>query len=310
LLDLGRITHGLIELKKERIDLAEFLQKTAASLQPVITNRRQEFLLRVPSESVLFMADRMRLEQIAANLLTNASKYTNSGGGIELSGQREGSEVVLHCKDNGQGVLPEYQEKIFEPFTRGRNTHDSPGEASLGIGLALAKQLAELHGGTISVVSGGADMGSDFIVRLPLVTPQADNAISVDTRHALPHGRGSAVIIVEDNADIAELLGIALEQAGHSVQIFPDGPSALAGVVDLRPDAVLLDIGLPGIDGYELAAKMKKRRNMRKSLFIALSGFQRRESEASEDFDHYLTKPVDVPGLLALLDSTHRKESL
>src|SRR4029077_17539269 len=121
-----------------------------------------------PAESVHFMADRMRLEQIATNLLSNASKYTAPGGRIELSGAREGSEVLLRCKDNGQGVLPQYQQKIFEPFTRGRNTYDSYGEASLGIGLALVKKLPEMHGGTISVESAVTSMGSEFIVRVPL----------------------------------------------------------------------------------------------------------------------------------------------
>ena len=305
LLDLGRITHGHIELKKERIDLAEFLQEATASTQSVIANRRQELLLRLPSESVQFMADRIRLKQIATNLLSNASKYTRPGGRIELSGAREGSEVVLHCKDNGQGVLPEDQEKIFEPFTRGSKTQESHGEASLGIGLALAKQLTELHGGSISVESAGADMGSDFIVRLPLVAPPSDTPVTAEPTHALPSHRGCSIVIVEDNTEIAEVMAIALEQAGHSARVFPDGPSAIAGVADLEPDAVLLDIGLPDMDGYELAVELKKLPNMRHALFIALSGFKPREQagQAAGNFDHYLTKPVDIFALLALIET-------
>jgi two-component system CheB/CheR fusion protein len=310
LLDLGRITHGHIELKKESIDLAEFIQKAAASLQSVIVSRRQELVLRLPSESVVFMADRMRLEQIASNLLSNASKYSGPGCRIEFSGAREGSAVVLHCKDNGQGVLPEYRDKIFEPFTRGRNIHDSHGEASLGIGLALAKQLTELHEGTISVDSAGADMGSDFIVRLPLVPPQFA-AGSVEAKPEVRPHSGGSIVIVEDNPDIAELMQITLKQAGYQVNTFADGVSALAAVPDLKPDAVLLDIGLPGMDGYELAAEMKKRSQIGNALFIGLSGFKRREGELTSggDFDHYFTKPVDVRALIALLDARSRLHS-
>ena len=303
LLDLGRIKYGHIELMKERIDLAEFLHKATASLLPVIANRRQELILRLPSESVQFMADRIRLEQIATNLLSNASKYTRPGGRIELSGTKEGSAVVLHFKDNGQGVLTEYQEKIFEPFTRGHKAQDSHREAGLGIGLALAKQLADLHGGTISVESAGADMGSDFIVTLPLVAPPSDKPVTPEPADALPSHRGLSIVLVEDNRYIAEPMEIVLERAGHSVRMFPDGPSALAGVAELKPDAVLLDIGLPGMDGYELAVELKQQTNMRDALFIALSGFKPREQagQAGVDFDHYFTKPVDLRALLALL---------
>jgi CheY-like chemotaxis protein len=295
-------------LKKERIDLAEFIHKEAASLHSTIAGRRQELLLRLPPESVQFMADRMRLEQIVVNVLTNASKYTGPGGTIEFSGAREGSEVVVHCKDTGQGILPEYKEKIFEPFIRGRNKNDSPGEASLGIGLALAKQLTELHGGTISVESAGEGMGSDFMIRLPLVAPPSERNISVEGKPVGPASRGLSIVFVEDNSDIAQLMGFALKQVGHSVHIFADGSSALARIADLRPNVVLLDIGLPGMDGYELAAEMKRVANMRNTMFIALSGFKRRELDQKDQghFDHYFTKPVDVRALLNLLDESSR----
>jgi PAS domain S-box-containing protein len=305
LLDLGRIKHGHIELKKERIDLADFIQKAAASLQHVIANRRQELLIRLPSESVQFMADRSRLEQIISNLLSNASKYTNPGGTIELSGTKDSTELVFHCRDNGRGVLPEFQTMIFEPFTRGQNTHDSRGEASLGIGLALAKQLTELHGGTISVESAGANRGSDFIVRLPLIAPGFDNVVEADRKPPnLPINERS-IVVVEDNPDIAEVMGIALELNGYIVHKFPDGPSALAAVANLKPDAVLLDIGLPGMNGYEVAAEMKKLANLKGAVLVALSGFKPRERERGDgnEFDHYLTKPVDIETLVTLLKS-------
>jgi signal transduction histidine kinase len=155
LLDLNRIAHGYIQLKKESVDLAEFLQRVTGLTQSTTAERRQELILRLPAEGVRFMADEARLEQIVINLLSNASKYTSPGGTIELSGAREGSEVVLRCQDNGRGIPLEMLQKIFEPFTRVEPLSDSRGEASLGIGLTLVKRLVELHGGSISVESGG-----------------------------------------------------------------------------------------------------------------------------------------------------------
>jgi PAS domain S-box-containing protein len=303
LLDLGRITHGHIELRKEGIGLAEFLQKATESVQSTIANRCQELLVRLSSDSVQFMADPTRLEQITTNLLSNASKYTHQGGRIELSGGKEGSDVVLCCKDNGRGIPPDMRQRIFEPFTRGVTASDSHGEASLGIGLTLAKQLAELHGGTISVESGGPGMGSEFTVRLPFVAPPSDQPELVNSRSA-PHYHTRSIVVVEDNPAVAKAMEFALKKAGHKVHTFPDGPSALAGVSELKPDAVVLDIGLPGMDGYELATKLKDQKSTRNALFIAISGFKRREhaARAADDFDHYFTKPVDVGALLALLD--------
>jgi len=301
LLDLNRVTRGQIELNKESLDLAEFLEKAAAEVRSTIAERGQELIVGHPVKPLEFMADRIRLAQVVANLLSNASKYTGPGGRIELSGAAEDSVIVLRCKDNGQGVPPDAADKIFEPFTRGENTRDSYGEASLGIGLALVKQLVELHGGTISVESGGAGMGSEFILRLPLSTPQSRPTASEPT--SIPAiQRAWSIVIVEDNPVVATSMKIALEQAGHRVHIFSDGPRALAGIDGLKPDAVVLDIGLPGMDGYELAAKLKRKRKMRSALFIAISGFEQnhRAEKKADNFDHYFIKPVEVNTLLTL----------
>jgi signal transduction histidine kinase len=303
LLELERITHGHIELKRECQDLAECLQRAVTAVQSKIAERKQELLLRLPAEAVQFMADGTRLDQIVGNLLSNASKYTAQRGSIELSGAREGSDVVIRCKDNGQGILPEDKQKIFQPFARGRTTGLGYGEASLGLGLALVKQLAELHRGTISVESRGAGLGSEFTVRLPLVAPPSVPAVAEEPKPARQSSGARSVVIVEDNPNVAIALKAALEQAGHSVQWFDDGPSALAGVSSLKPDALLIDIGLPGMDGYELAAKLKQHSHTKNALRIAVSGFKRRErTEAGDEFDHYFSKPVDVTALLALLD--------
>ena len=302
LLDLNRIAHGRIQLKTECINLAEFLEDAVTDVRPTIAKRRQNLSVRVPSNSVQFMADRIRLAQIVANLLGNASKYTGPGRRIELSGAVDGSHIVLRCKDNGRGISSDSIDSIFEPFTRGPNMRDSYGEASLGIGLALVKQLAELHGGTVSAESGGAGKGSEFTVRLPLIHPQSRQAAGPEPKFTQGTQQARSIVIVEDNPIVAKSMKIALEQAGHRVHVFPDGPRALAGAAGLKPDAVVLDIGLPGMDGYEVAARLKRKKTLRDALFIAVSGFKqdRRVGKKGENFDHYFIKPVEVGTLLAL----------
>jgi PAS domain S-box-containing protein len=308
LLDLNRITHGHIHLKKECVDLAEFLQHVTGPTQSTTAERRQELILRLPAEVVRFMADEARLEQIVINLLSNASKYTEPGGTIELSGAREGSEVVLRCKDNGRGIPPEMLQKIFEPFTRVEPLADSRGEASLGIGLTLVKRLVELHQGRISVESGGFGRGSQFSVRLPVEPAPSFQSSAPEPKPALIVRGAPSIVFVEDNSDVVRPMVIALEQAGYRVTLFADAFSALAGLSDLKPHAVLLDIGLPGMDGYELSAKLRKMPNLQHALFVAISGFKRRKmAERADDFDHYFTKPVNLSSLFSVLGSTLRE---
>jgi PAS domain S-box-containing protein len=304
LLDLSRIKYGYIQLKKEPVDLASFLQHVTGVTRPMRLERGQEMILRFPNQRVRFMADEARLEQIAINLLSNASKYTAQGGTIELSGSREDFEVNLRCKDNGRGIPLEMQQKIFEPFTRGEPPTASRGEASLGIGLALVKQLVELHGGHISVESGGPGKGSEFSVRLPMEPVPSDQLSAPETKPASALRRSHSIVFVEDNPDVALPIVVALEQAGYRVVLFADAFSALAGLSDLQPHAILLDIGLPRMDGYELAAKLRKERDFRHGLIIAISGYKRRQTaEAADDFDHYFTKPVNLSSLLGVLGS-------
>lgn len=303
LLDLARITHGQISLKRESINLVDFLQRVVTGSRSLFISRGQEFILQLPSEQVSFLADGVRLEQVVMNLLINASKYTAQGGRIELSGAREGADVVIRCKDNGDGIPIEMQVAIFESFTRGPMTNGSHGDASLGIGLALVKQLTELHGGTVSVESAGSGMGSEFVVRLPLVRPPISSDPKCTPLAAPPSAGSLSILMVEDNPDVAHTMQIALEQFGHKVTSFGDGFSALSGLLDLKPDAALIDIGLPAMDGYELVAKLRKIRNLRHTLFIAVSGFKKRaeRGKSREPFDHYLVKPVNLSELLTLL---------
>ncbi len=195
------------------------------------------------------------------------------------------------------------QQKSVEPFTRVEPFTDSRGEASLGIGLALVKRLVELQGGTISVESGGPGMGSQFVVRVPLETA-CDQPAAPEAKPASTSGLSHSIVLVEDNSDAAGTMVIFLEKAGYRVTLFADAFSALAGLSDLKPHAILLDIGLPGMDGYKLAAELKEKPHLQHTLFIGLSGFKRREAtNLSDDFDQYFNKPVDLPALLAFLDT-------
>ena len=301
LLDLNRIAHGRIELQKEFLELGTCLRNAADSARPAIAARSQELAIHVPPGQVRFVADRARLEQIAANLLGNASKYTQTGGRIELSGDREGSEIVLRCRDTGRGIEPEDMEMIFQPFVTGRPTGDSYGEASLGIGLALVRQLAELHGGSVSVHSEGPGRGSEFVVRLPWIQPAGFSESATVTQIARSGVRRS-IVMVEDNPHVAATIKLLLELAGNEVFAFSDATSALARAPELSPDAVLLDIGLPGMDGYQLAAELRKHSGMRNAIFIAMSGFGKVEGRDA-NFECYFTKPVGGAELVAAIET-------
>jgi CheY-like chemotaxis protein len=195
------------------------------------------------------------------------------------------------------------QQKIFEPFTRVEALTDSRGEASLGIGLALVKRLVELHGGSVSVESRGRGMGSEFTVRLPLESVLFDQPAPLEAKPEPLLQRRRSIVLVEDNPDVAGTMAVALEQAGYRVTLFADAFSALSGL-SAEPHAVLLDIGLPGMDGYQLVEKLRVKRQLRHTLFIGLSGFKRREAPAGDCFDYFFNKPVDLPALLTVLDTT------
>jgi PAS domain S-box-containing protein len=304
LLDVSRITRGHVELQKEPIDASGLMRGAAAAVQKSLEDRGQELRLNFPAHSLRFMADPTRLDQIIGNLLSNASKYTQRAGRIELSVTLEGSQVVFCCKDNGQGIEPAKLETIFEAFVRGPTTELSSGEPSLGIGLALARQLTQLHGGTIQAASDGPGMGSEFIVRLPFVPPPGETRAAMDPEPGPTLRRSSSILMVDDNPDVAEVMKLALEQAGHNVYQFSDAASAISAGADLKADAVLLDIGLPDMNGYELAARLKQHDGLSGARFIAISGFKPKEQMHGDVhvFDHYVIKPVELPTLLALLD--------
>ncbi len=297
LLDVSRITQGQIRLQKEDIVLSDLLNFAAEAALPAFRQRQQDLLVSLQPGPTRFNADRVRLRQILANLLDNASKYTHAGGRIELSGAREGDEIVLRCKDNGPGIAADMLERVFEPLVRVESA--ACGADGLGLGLTLVRRLAELHGGGASVVSRGPGAGSEFIVRIPFVAAGPMPAV---IERPLAVARPASIVLVEDHDDVALSLTLVLEQAGHRVSRFADGRSALAAAAALAPDVVLIDIGLPGMSGLEVLAGMRQQPGLGHALFICSSGLPPAvPTSAAAGFDHYLVKPIDIDELLALI---------
>jgi signal transduction histidine kinase len=309
LLDVSRITRGRIELRKERVDLADVVKRAVEAVQPLLDERRHELSLTLPGEPVTVHADPTRLEQVVANLLHNAARYTEAGGRIAVRTLREGREAVLHVTDTGVGLRPEMLERIFEPFVQGQRAAQRPAEG-LGIGLTLVRSLVEMHQGSVSAASAGPGHGSAFTVRLPLAPDPApaaeratDDAASVVPRPPAPRRR---VLIVDDNVDAAESMAIVLRQSGHDVVTVHDGRAALDQAARSAFDVVLLDIGLPeGFDGYQVAARLRSGEGSACPVLIALTGFGQEEDHRrsrAAGFSHHLVKPVDPRDLGRLLE--------
>ena len=304
LLDVSRITHGKIQLRKEFIDASSILVRAVETVQPLVQERRHELTVSLASGHLMLEADPLRLEQILVNLLTNAAKYTDSGGRIDLVAGPEGREVVFRVRDNGDGIRPEALPRMFELFAQGDRSL-ARSEGGLGIGLTLVRGLAEMHGGTVTATSAGPGRGSEFVVRLPAadVPPATIPAPPAPARREV--AKGSRVLVVEDALDTARGMAQVLEFLGHDVRVAYSGPEALEAAREYRPEVILLDIGLPCMDGYEVAAKLRQEESCREALIIAVSGYgqdeDRRRSRAA-GCDHHLIKPVDFDALIALLD--------
>jgi len=305
LLDLSRISQGKIELRKERAQLATIVTGAVEASRPLIEKWGHELTVTLPSEPIYLQADQARLTQVVLNLLNNAAKYTDHGGRIWLSAARDGAQVVVRIRDSGIGIPAEMLSRIFEIFTQvDRSLERSQG--GLGIGLTLVQRLVQLHGGTVEARSDGPGKGSEFIVRLPVVAAE-------DEAKRLPKPSGPAgtvapaparrILIVDDNKDAADSLGILLGLLGHEVQTAYDGLEAVGAAAAFQPDAILLDIGLPKLNGYEAASRIREQQGDEVAL-IALTGWgqeadRRRSREAG--FDQHLTKPVEFDALEKLL---------
>jgi two-component system CheB/CheR fusion protein len=306
LLDVARMTRGLIELKRETLDLGVLVRHAAEANRARIEEGRHTLLLEVPDTGLLVDGDSVRLEQVISNLLENAAKYTPHGGRITLTLARVKGEAVLCVRDNGIGLAPAVLERIFDLFTQVDNSLVRSG-GGLGLGLAVVRSLLELHGGSIEARSAGLGQGSEFIVRLPVLSagmqmPRA--AVDAQPNAAPPAGRARRVLIIDDNADSAELLTQLARSWGHEVAVARDGPGALALAEHFVPESALVDIGLPGMDGYELARRFRAEPRYRDLFLVALTGYGReadRSAAHAAGFDEHLVKPAEIEVLKGLL---------
>jgi len=306
LLDVARISQGRLQVEAEVIEGGALVRRAAELFRPTIEAHDQRLHLAVPPEPVFLNADPVRLEQLVDNLLTNASKFTPGKGNIWLSlvpPRQNGDMMEIRVRDDGSGIAPSLLHAIFEPFTQGDQSLDRK-RGGLGIGLTLVKSVAELHGGTVEALSAGPRQGAEFVVRLPASGPPGRERVlrKRDSKRTTPVER--RVLVVDDNEDGAETLSMLLRNVGHEVAVVGDGETALETALEFRPDFVLLDIGLPGKDGYEVAREFRDRPETTDVTIVAVSGYgqdeDRRRAKAA-GIDHYFTKPMDIEALLELL---------
>jgi PAS domain S-box-containing protein len=302
LLDVSRITRGKIQLRTEPLDLATILQRAVEATRPLIEANRHTLTMTLTPQPARVVADPTRLEQIFANLLNNAAKYTERGGAIAVVTERDGPQVVVRVRDTGFGIPPAMLPHIFNLFTQGERTLER-AQGGLGIGLTLVKTLVEMHGGAVEAHSAGPGQGSEFIVRLPVAAEPSSRPEPTPALDAgAAAGTGLHVLVVEDNQDAADSLAILLQFWGHEVRTAHDGLSGLKAARSYRPQVVFLDIGLPGLDGYEVARQLRQEYGGKVRL-VAMTGYgqdddRRRAREAG--FDAHFVKPVD-PALLQRL---------
>ncbi|MFO0889396.1 MAG: PAS domain-containing protein [Isosphaeraceae bacterium] len=304
LLDLSRISRGKLTLNKERIDLASVVGSAVEACDLLIRQSDHELVVTLPDEPVYVDADRTRLAQALCNLLTNAAKYSDRGSRIWLAAERRGDDAVIHVRDTGVGIPPEMLSQVFQMFTQvDRSLERSQG--GLGIGLSIVKRLVEMHGGTVEARSEGQGMGSEFIVRLPVVLSLLQEPGPGDS---LAQARSMArhrILVVDDNVDAAASLGTMLTLMGSDVRIAHDGLEAVAAATEYRPDLILLDIGMPRMSGYDVCRTIREQPWGNQVVMVALTGWgqdddKRRSFEAG--FDHHLVKPIDPDVLEGLLD--------
>jgi PAS domain S-box-containing protein len=307
LLEVSRIITGRIHLQQERITLNGIVENGVETVRTLIEQRRHVLKLSLPPQPIWLFADASRLEQVVVNLLTNAAKYTADGGLISLSVQREGDDAVLRVRDTGVGIAPELLPRIFDLFTQAERSLDR-SQGGLGIGLCLVQRLVEMHRGRVDVYST-LGQGTEFVMRLPVMATPASQPPSTiskttSTEATKPNGPSLRVLVVDDSVDAAQGIAMLLKVTGHDVRTAYDGPTALEAALDFHPNVVLLDIGLPGLDGFEVAKRLRQQPLLCSAVLVALTGYgQNSDRQRSQEagFDHYLVKPANFSKLQQIL---------
>ena len=305
LLDVSRITRGKIRLELKLENAANIVASAVETARPLIESHKHQLTVTLPEKPLWIRADATRLAQVLSNLLTNAAKYTLDGGSITLTAGRDNDQAIFRVRDSGEGIPREMLARIFDMFAQVDQSL-ARSQGGLGVGLTLVRRLVEMHDGSVQAMSDGPGHGSEFIVRIPAHAPDRSEA---ETARRQPSAsiqslRPSRILVVDDNVDAAESLAALLERNGHEVHMAHDGMSALDVAEIRQPDAVLLDIGLPGLNGYQVAERLRARPESKSTLLIAVSGYGQEEdlrSSRQAGFDHHLIKPVNVDELIKLL---------
>jgi signal transduction histidine kinase/ActR/RegA family two-component response regulator len=304
LMDVSRINSNKLELRKERLELAKVIEGALDTSRPLIQQRGHKLMVTMLPELIILDADLTRLAQVFLNLLNNAAKYMKKGGRIDLHAEQQGNEVVVSVKDTGIGIAADQMPILFELFSQVESSL-ARSQGGLGIGLALVKQLVEMHNGSITAYSEGLGKGSEFVVRLPIVIEQKNIAVASDDNKAMPSSK-LRILVVDDNLDVASSLAMLMEMMGNNVRMAHDGEKAVTVAKEFRPHVVLLDIGLPKLNGYEAARAIRQEPWGKNIFLIAATGWgqeddKRKSKEAG--FDLHMVKPIDPQALMELLAS-------
>ena len=300
LLEVSRITTGRVQLRLEQVLISNIVQSAVETAKPIIEERAHTLTISLPPAPVWLHGDAARLEQVVVNLLVNAARYSDDCSHIWLTVEQDGDKAVLRVRDVGDGISPELLPRIFDMFTQAERSLDR-SQGGLGIGLCLVRRMVELHGGTVEATSE-LGKGSEFVVRLPLLvafTPQAP-----DTEVVKESQSGCRVLIVDDDEDTAESLSMLLLASGHEVRMAHDGPAALKAAVDYRPDVMMIDIGLPMLNGFEVAERLRAQAAFQDTVLVAVTGYgQEKDRKRTKDagFDYHLVKPAEFSDIQEIL---------
>ena len=302
LLEVSRITTGRIQLHQEATAFGAVVEHAVATVRSLLDQRKHELTVSLPPQAIWVNADAARLEQVVVNLLTNAAKYTDDAGHLWVTLEQDGAEAVLRVRDTGVGIAPEILPRIFDLFTQAKQSLDR-SEGGLGIGLALVQRLVELHEGTVEATST-VGQGSEFVVRLPIISPPRRQPSLRPIETHQPPRPSVRVLVVDDNADTATMLAMLVRESGYDVRTAFDGSTVLETALDFRPNAILLDIGLPGMNGYDVAKQIRQQPALKNTVLVAMTGYGQesdRQNSQEAGFDHHLVKPAKFSKLLQIL---------